>query len=252
MEKPIFYSQLGEDVFVFKYFVNKIVKDGIFIELGALDGVKYSNSKFFEDQLRFTGILIEPTRNYNKLIINRPNCKNYNYAISNIEGENIFIGEDATAGIIDNIPEFMLSRYHKKSLTYKVEGIPISKIISQSNISYIDIYFIDVEGAEFIVLDTTDWSIPIYLIIIELHNLDIEKDNKCRELLVKNGFKFYASLCTNEIWVNENYKYKDRLYDNTITFSKINSLNEIGKFPYIEKNFENKIISVLNETFSPS
>jgi FkbM family methyltransferase len=247
MEKPIFYSQLGEDLFIFKNFINKIVKDGIFIELGALDGIKYSNSKFFEDVLGFTGILIEPTKNYQKLIINRPNCKNFNYAISNIEGENIFIGDDATAGIMDNIPEFMLNRYHKKSLKYKVDGIPISKIINKSNINYIDIYFIDVEGAELIILETTDWSIPIYLIIIELHNIDIEKDNKCRELLVKNGFKFYASLCSNEIWVNENYKYKERLYDDTIKFPKINLLSEIGNFPYIEKSFINQIITTLNK-----
>ena len=81
MEKPIFYSQLGEDLFIFKNFINKIVKDGIFIELGALDGIKYSNSKFFEDELGFTGILIEPTKNYQKLIINRPNCINLNIAI---------------------------------------------------------------------------------------------------------------------------------------------------------------------------
>jgi FkbM family methyltransferase len=253
MKKPIFYSQLGEDVFIFKNFINKIVKDGIFIELGALDGEKYSNSKFFEDNLGFTGILIEPTKNFNKLIINRPNCKNYNYAISNIEGENIFIGEDATAGIIDNIPEFMYNRYHKnKSSEYKVQGIPISKIINKSNIDYIDIYFIDVEGAELIVLDTTDWSIPIYLIIIELHNIDIEKDKKCRDLLLKKGFKFYTSLCSNEIWVNDNYKYKERLYDDTIKFPKINSLSEIGNFPFIERSFQNQIIKTLNETFLPS
>ena len=69
--------------------------------------------------MAFTGILIEPSKNYQKLIINRPNCKNYNYAISNIEGENILIGDDATAGIMDNIPQFMLNRYHKnKSLKY--------------------------------------------------------------------------------------------------------------------------------------
>jgi FkbM family methyltransferase len=248
MEKPIFYSQLGEDLYIFKNFINKIVKDGIFIELGALDGIKYSNSKFFEDKLGFTGILIEPTKNYQKLITNRPNCKNYNYAISNIEGENIFIGDDATAGIINNIPEFMYNCYHKnKSLAYKVEGIPINKIIDQSKINYVDIYFIDVEGAELIVLETTDWSIPIYLIIIELHNIDIEKDNKCRKLLEKQGFTYYDSLCLNEIWINENYKYKERLYDQGIKFPKINSLNEIGNFPYIEKGFENQIITTLNK-----
>ena len=85
------------------------------------------------------------------------------------------------------------------------------------------------------------------MIIIELHNIDIEKDNKCRELLVKNGFKFYASLCSNEIWVNENYKYKERLYDDTIKFPKINSFSEIGNFPYIEKSFINQIITTLNK-----
>ena len=81
--KYIFYSQLCEDLFIFKHFINKKVEDGIFVELGAIDGIRYSNSKFFEDYLGFTGILIEPTRKYNNLIINRPKCKNYNYAINN-------------------------------------------------------------------------------------------------------------------------------------------------------------------------
>lgn len=64
--------------------------------------------------------------------------------------------------------------------------------------------------------------------------------------------EFYASLCSNEIWVNENYKYKERLYDDKIGFPKINSLSEIGNFPNIEKGFENQIITTLNETFLPS
>jgi hypothetical protein len=79
--------------------------------------------------LGFTGILIEPTKNFNKLIINRLNCKNYNYAILNIEGENIFIGDDAIAGIVNNILEFMLNRYHKKSLKYRVDRIKVILII---------------------------------------------------------------------------------------------------------------------------
>ncbi len=55
----MYFSQSGEDEFLNNnYFLNK--KDGIYIELGALDGVLYSNTKFFEDNLNWKGILIEP------------------------------------------------------------------------------------------------------------------------------------------------------------------------------------------------
>jgi hypothetical protein len=55
----MYYSQAGEDEFLnSNYFKNK--RDGIYIELGALDGTLYSNTKFFEDQLGWKGILIEP------------------------------------------------------------------------------------------------------------------------------------------------------------------------------------------------
>ena len=53
------FSQCQEDIFLNEnYFHNK--KNGTFIELGALDGVVYSNTKFFEDQHGWSGILIEP------------------------------------------------------------------------------------------------------------------------------------------------------------------------------------------------
>ena len=56
-----YYSQQGEDIYIYYNFINKICTDGIFIELGAMDGITYSNTKFFEDKLQFTGTLIEPT-----------------------------------------------------------------------------------------------------------------------------------------------------------------------------------------------
>ena len=73
-----FYGQKGED----KYFYETFFKDVInknYIELGAMDGVNYSNTKFFEDELGWTGILIEPNKTlYNLLKQNRPNNKLYN------------------------------------------------------------------------------------------------------------------------------------------------------------------------------
>ena len=46
-----FYSQQGEDFFIFRNFINLPTKDGIFLELGACDGLLYSNTMFFEKYL---------------------------------------------------------------------------------------------------------------------------------------------------------------------------------------------------------
>ena len=68
------------------YFKNK--KNGTYIELGALDGVLFSNTKFFEDTLNWTGILIEPHPiKFNLLEKNRPNNYLFNNLVSDIEEE---------------------------------------------------------------------------------------------------------------------------------------------------------------------
>lgn len=241
-----FYSQLGEDLFIFKNFINNKVNDGIFVELGALDGIVFSNSKFFEDELGFTGILIEPTIKYNNLIINRPNCKNYNYAIFDKEENVKFIGDDATAGILDNIPEIMINKFLKGYNEYYVPGIPIKNILNTENIKYIDIFFIDVEGGEKYVLDSMDWTIPVYIIVIEMHNIDIEKDNYCRNILKQNGFNYFKNICVNEVWINDKYLWKDRLFDSNKHTNNLNSLDEIGLFPYVENGFISEIINTVN------
>jgi len=44
------FSQCGEDIFLLEnYFSNK--RNGIFIELGALDGVLYSNTNYLKTNL---------------------------------------------------------------------------------------------------------------------------------------------------------------------------------------------------------
>jgi hypothetical protein len=72
-----FYSQQQEDKILYEKYLN--FRNGIFIELGAMDGIIYSNSLFFEKELEWTGILIEPTEQFEQLMINRPNCHNFNY-----------------------------------------------------------------------------------------------------------------------------------------------------------------------------
>ena len=83
-----YYSQFQQDEWLYnKFYKNKI--DGVFLEIGADDGIDKSNTKFFED-LGWTGLCIEPSPDrFSKLISNRKCiCENISvYSSSNLELE---------------------------------------------------------------------------------------------------------------------------------------------------------------------
>ena len=236
-----FYSQQGEDMYVFKKFINKMTPDGIFVELGALDGITYSNTKFFEDTLSFTGLLIEPTHQFNFLVNNRPLCKCANVAVSYTQGDVKFIGEHATAGLVESMHENIRNIYHTNATEYYVKGDLFKNILYNNNIKYIDLLTIDVAGGEQVVLETLDFIIPIYLIVIELDGNSPTKNNKCREILSKNGFTFDIRFCSNEFWVNTTYFRKDQLFD---TKSEISL--EDAKCLYMENHCKEDIYKALS------
>lgn len=188
-----FYSQQGEDIFVFRNFLNCPVTDGIFVEVGAFDGVQGSNTKFFEDVLGYTGVLIEPISEcIQPLIHNRKHSKIYNYAIHPTDSGVTFVGNSPTAGILCEMSEHHKQQYYKENMHISdVPATTLSSILTHAEISYIDFLSIDVEGAELLVLTSIDWaSTEIYVICIELDGTNPEKDKACRTLLTEKGFTF--------------------------------------------------------------
>lgn len=236
----VFFSQQGEDIYVYKNYINKVCPDGIFVELGAMDGICYSNTKFFEDELNMTGVLIEPTHKFFSLVNNRPKCKCYNVAINHTKERVKFLGDDATAGLVDTMHINFRNHWHKNSSEYYVDGEPISSVLERADITYIDFLSIDVEGGEEIVLNTMNFKIPIYVICIELDGHNTEKDDRCRKILSSNGFKFDRIININEFWVNENYYRKELLYDkkHQLNFS---SIYEIGIFQHLAEHVANDL-----------
>ena len=54
------FSQQGQDLFLDKVIFKSSVRNGFFIEAGADDLLKDSNTLFFELERNWTGILVEP------------------------------------------------------------------------------------------------------------------------------------------------------------------------------------------------
>jgi FkbM family methyltransferase len=242
----IFYSQQGEDVYVYNNYINLPNKDAVFVELGGFDGVTYSNSKFFEDYLQFNGVLIEPTNAFDAMIKHRPNCKSYNLAVSKKNELVSITGDSATAGLTDTLHPDFLKRWHSSSKSYMVQSKPFRDILKDSGIQRIDLLSIDVEGGELGVLETMDFSIPVYVIVLEADNNNKGKNEACRNILRKNGFVFDRHFCLNDIWYNPAYPYIDSVYK-PAPIPTFNSLFELGRYKSLASHCVTEIQDALRQ-----
>lgn len=214
----MYYSQCEEDIFL-NTFVFKNKKNGVYIELGALDGVLYSNTKFFEDTLQWTGILIEPhPEKFKKLKTCRPNNFLFNDLVSchkePLEFRYFLDYHAAVSGV-----ESTLSQHHfdtffnndsNKPLPQTVKTITpktLTEIVHSTSLKHIDFLSLDVEGHEYEVLQSWDFSVPIDVIVVETLGVQPEKDELCRQILNKNNYTCIVKYKYNEIFALNNSEY---------------------------------------------
>ena len=192
--------------------------DGVFVEVGAFDGITYSNTKALEDNLKWSGILIEPSpTNFQKLTTYRPKTVNISSAISSVEKEYLEFTDDprAIGGLthvldkcVQNSGRTWMDAWNISDSGIEVKVDKLSNIFDNNNIKYVDFLSIDVNGAELEVLETINWDIPIYVIAIDMSawgKFGKTMAKKSRELLASKGFIMDDKLDMDEIWVNNNY-----------------------------------------------
>lgn len=218
------YSRGELDKLIYENFINQKIDDGIVLEIGGHDGGWLSISRFFEKQLGFKAILVEPIKElYEISKQKRPNAIHYNYAVNVIKGTVPMLKPTN-----DDIQEIscLENGSHKEwentwGLTKKedVVCVHMSDITNEANITYIDLFIIDVEGHELDVLETFDWiNVDVGIICIELlSNLAEypyfqEKDAKCRSFLKEKGFIHKKTLSADEFWIHPDYSRKDKLF----------------------------------------
>lgn len=224
-----FYSQQDEDKYIIQYLLKDKITDGTFLEIGANDGVLYSNTKTLEDYFGFNGILIEPQPHFfNKLKNNRNSNLNelYNCAVSDNECEFIeFFGNNAERGILNNNNTDLNKFTNLKP--YKVKNRKMSDILKNSKFNYIDFMIIDVEGAELYLLKTIDFSFPIFCIIIKSPSKEQNKNKEFGEYLQKNGFTIKERQRGNEVWLNTNYFRKHLFHcEPVLCYTDLETSNE--------------------------
>ena len=201
-----FYGQGGVDKILFEEC--KIdFKNGKFIELGAYDGISYSNTFFFEKELNWSGVLIEPgAKNYAKLIKFsqqwRPNSICLNYAIGHKVEEVEFIEEKAVGGCVSHLTEKHCNKFNLTNIpTQLCKVAPMRDIVTPNMISCVDLFSIDVEGNELAVLETFNWDIPVKYILVEIN----DDYKNCEQFLQAKHFTHKRNILNNGLWENLAY-----------------------------------------------
>lgn len=215
-----YFSQCGEDKHIYeKYLKDLEIKDPTYLELGAANGILWSNTLFFEKYLNWHGILIEPhPSNFRDLTNNRPNNKLFNKLISNSKVPVKYLYFDqwvlgCVAGVKETMPEGnMVNYYLNKDPWYdemrkvlkesEIMPVPLSDIIKESGYDHIDFFSLDVEGHEYQVLESFDWSIPINIFLIETN----PEDPRVRDLLEKKDYIFIEYVAHNALWFSRSFK----------------------------------------------
>lgn len=189
-KRLIYQSQSFEDKALYETIFRHIapVHGGVILEMGALDGEKFSISKFFERYLGWKSILIEANpKNYEKLVRNRPSAVNVHTAIC--EGDEItFVGDNAVGGVEAYMKPGHKERWVKENdMRVSVPCSDLHDIFQKHSVTGIDVFILDVEGSELEVLRMMDWNVEVFIWVIEMGDV-APKDLLVKRLMAENGY----------------------------------------------------------------
>lgn len=197
-----YFGQFGEDYLLWKIFKNQ--STGFYVEIGGLDGIRFSNTYSFEQE-GWSGVCIEPHPDYFPLLKrNRPRS----YCVEAAAGK--------TCGFIDfyaephgefstTVTEVAANINHNKIIAgfqkVTVPVISLDQVLSGIQLpKHIDFISIDVEGAELDVLE--GFTISKYsprVFVIEANNA--EMDRAIDAIMKAHGYYKAGRLCkTNNIY----------------------------------------------------
>jgi len=211
-----FRSQYEQDKFCFDNFLHKLPCRGFFVEVGASDGVKFSNTFFYEKSLNWSGLCVEPRKiGFEKLVTNRK-CFCENVGIAKEKDRVQFLEMDGwgegMSGIIDKYDPRHLStieRYikthpdHKSSMVTSIDTVPLQSLLDKYILFHINFLSVDTEGGELEILKSIDWE-KTSVDVITVEN-NYESKEYFHSFLSQLGFYYVTKLEIDEIYVHSSF-----------------------------------------------
>ena len=204
------YSQIGQDIKVLQFYHNK--QNGFYVEIGASDGITFSNTYLLATRYHWKGICVEPLPDkFKQLCKNRPKAICYNQPVYDESNKEVIFdisnNNDMFSGINYNIDcHIDLVNSNKTQIT--LTTISLNDLLDKSHApNFIEYLSLDTEGSEFEILKTFDFKKYIFGLIHVEHNFVEPRRNNIKELLLSNGYEYIE-----ENSVDDCYKHNSKLF----------------------------------------
>jgi FkbM family methyltransferase len=198
-------SQLGQDLLVLEFYNH--TRNGYFLEVGAHNGVLFSNTYLLETEYGWTGICMEPTpHNFAKLVESRPGSYCSNKAAYHTSGLTVEFDVanncDSVSGISANIDCHKVFVDYNKT-TIRVETTTLSDLLRVQNApSFIHYMSLDTEGSEYDILRGFPFDTHIVGLLHIEHNHVEPRRTLIRELLRSKGYVFTGANGVDDCYVH--------------------------------------------------
>ena len=194
-------SQYAQDLFVINELSDK--KNGYFVEFGATDGIRWSNSWVLEKKLGWTGILSEPARTWHNALSKNRDCSIDHRCVTDTTGQLVEFLEtgNPTEKFEVSSPELSsMAKYANSgdwaskirvnnSVKYNVETVSLNDLLKFHNApSHINYLSIDTEGSEVLILRGLDFKSYSFDTITVEHNRDSVVRKTIHDILTSNGY----------------------------------------------------------------
>jgi FkbM family methyltransferase len=192
-ENALNFSQLGQDYWVLSKTNNK--NKGYFVEFGASDGVKLSNTYVLEKYFDWDGILCEPNPTHYESLLKNRNCTVSAKCVYH-ESEKFLpflCVNGPLTNLLSSLKQYSNGDHHaearKDCNEILVETITLNELLENNNApSKIDYLSVDTEGGEYEILNSLNWEkYEISLITVE-HNFTSQRE-KIYNLLTSMGYE---------------------------------------------------------------
>jgi len=212
------FSQDQQDKRLARLFEKLNITTGFFVESGAADGETNSNSLHFEMMKGWTGLLVEPhPRTFQALLKKNRKAHAFNGALStskSSETMNLEIVDCVRGAEDDGECSHMVAvkgADKNKQNFVEVPTAPLEKLLDCLERSTVDLWSLDVEGAEGDILKSFPFEQKeVGVLVIEM-NKGKRNNEKIEEIMKNNGFQECARTVLDRFYVNPSYFIKRKL-----------------------------------------
>jgi FkbM family methyltransferase len=206
-------SQLGQDHYVLELLGG--LREGFFLDAGAADGVRVSNTLLLERLFGWRGICIEPNEVFFAALVRNRQCYCLNYCLYDREGTVDFLEASTLGGILDEYHPSHLSFVKSRVLfatdefgrpiTVKRTARTIRSVLKECKAPpIIDYWSLDTEGSELAILRSFPFEEYSFRVLTVEHN-GLPVREEIRAFLETQGYWRIAQMGIDDCYVHRDH-----------------------------------------------